>query len=172
MDKKLEDEKSAGKTKKIDRVNVNIDQPTPLNVLLTNKKSILKDFTFWFSIISLGVSLYTISSTISESKSQNKKWQAINIAKISVIDVKFLIWRKIDYKELCKGDWGYNPTATQYIDEPDYNPNEVLLPYKLVAVNKKTGLPQQSTSSMKISELNQELLSGNLKLQDFDLKKY
>lgn len=153
-------------------LNKNKKENEIVKVLLTNKKNFLKDFVFWFALASLCISIYTLCSTVSESKSQNKKWETINSARISITDVKFLMWRKISFEDLHKKDWGYNPTATQYLDEPDYDPNEVILPYKLVAVNKVTNEPVNRTSSMKVNDLNKELISGSLNPSKYDFKKY
>jgi hypothetical protein len=147
------------------------NQTEPVKVDIISKKNIFKDFTFWFALFSLGISLYTIFDSNYQLREQNKKWVAINSARISISNVKFFGWRKITFAELREPNWGYNPTATQYLDDPAFNPNDLVLPYKLVAVNRLTKQPLQATSSMKISDLKKEIVSGNLDTANFYFQK-
>lgn len=112
---------------------------------------IYKDLNFWIALAALLISGYTLFDTIAEQKAENKKWEAINLARIAVIEGKFVTFRKISLNELHVKDWGYNPRS--FPPGVDDNPNDVLIKNLVVAFDPSKNETIPFTSAIKMNEL-------------------
>lgn len=124
----------------------------PTQIFITNKKNILRDFSFWFALASLVVSAYTIFDSNNQLREQNKKWKAINLGRVSVIEAKYYVFREVTWEVMHRDSL----IGNQY-PATGYNPNYVEIENMVVAYDSvaKQNIPY--TSAITMNELIEQL---------------
>ncbi|CAN5230279.1 hypothetical protein BH20BAC1_BH20BAC1_11140 [soil metagenome] len=79
------------------------------------------------SICSAGVAVFSLILTIVNTNKQNRKWNRINLARVYVVDVKFLAFRSFQIDEFQAIQWDYYMQTIQYPETPNYDPNKVFV---------------------------------------------
>jgi len=132
----------------------------PTQIFITNKKNILRDFSFWFALAALGISAYTIFDSNNQLREQNKKWRAINLGRVSVIEAKYYIFREVTWEVMHRDSLEGN----QY-PVTGYNPNYVEIENMIVAFDSVTKHNVPYTSAITVTELIEQL--HRRKIYDF-----
>ncbi len=130
------------------------------------------DPKLWFSALALAVALASFIYSWWSNKDQNKKWEALNAARIDVTNMYFVGWTEIDVQTARSTDWGYSPMLFSHVANRVHS-NKMRLLDKLILWD--------ITSDSKIEEggsnLTKEECLGKareLKLNngEFQIKKY
>ena len=117
MDHNPNKNKNQGKTsdsekiKIVDKVHIDVDQDQnkDFKVKLTNKKGWAEKIITWISVFSFILSIATVLFTYWIHKDDIKNWGEVNLARISVVQVNYITFRNVTFKELLDTDWGYRP---------------------------------------------------------------
>lgn len=88
------------------------------------------------SILALLVSIISVIWTLANQFDQNRRWDALNIAKVEFKEAKFYIWREMTKEEALKTQWGYEPLI---VGSPEAW-NKLTLPYFLQLRDMATGV--------------------------------
>lgn len=138
-------------------LNQKNDQPIPIEIRNKTKK-FYKDrnfFTAIFSVLSLTISIVTLVKTISQQNDNKKKWETVNLARISVIDTKFNTFRTVSADDFL-ADSAYTLNGESNVAEND-NPNVILIKSKIVAYDTIEKKVLQNIPPLRLDQLVKEL---------------
>lgn len=85
-----------------------------------NTQSFFSDPKVAISLLALVVSIVSLIWTLANQWNQNKKWDALNLAKIEVSDQGFVIWKELSEEQIRLMKWGYEPTIFQHNENRVY----------------------------------------------------
>lgn len=91
----------------------------------------------FISIAALIISLFGFVWTLFTNWDQNQKWEAINLGKLEISDVGFIMWKEFTREEATKINWGYNPTLFSYA-EHRLHTGKYRIPYELILIDPST----------------------------------
>ena len=174
MSKKPSIDRNSARIRVVDEIKVDIDQKDQkdLKVLLTNKPGKLEKVTMILAVFSLLVSGLTIWYSYTTHREDTNYWKSVNLARISIIDVSYLTFRKVSFAELLENDWGYIPQAQADPTNNFYNPNEASIKSILVAHDTISNIFLNNTSAIKVDDLKKELLNkGFTDLNRYNIEK-
>src|ERR1035437_3720030 len=131
-------------------------QPTTIERTKFNRND------FW-TLTSITLSLAAFFYTLYSSNNQNKKWDQLNLGKMTIGSIRFLNFREGTKKELDTVKWGY---TVETFTDPD---SRVLFNGKyyvqncLIAFNPKKNVIYGTGRSISMWELMNELAMLNIK---------
>ena len=118
-----------------------------------------------FSLIAILISLASFYYTYTSQREQNKRWDALNLARIELIEQGFLVWKELSEHDASSVNWGYEPTLVQLIEGRKYRGRYQLLnSLSLIDIDTKTTIANSThgyTLSDAVRELQRLGLFGN-----------
>ncbi len=105
------------------------------------------------SLFALLISVVGFIWTLANQWEQNRRWDKLNAANVTIKDVKFIRFKELSKAEAINTQWGYDPTiySTERL-------NIYQLPYFLTARNAKTSkLIKGFNQVFTIDEVEQEI---------------
>jgi hypothetical protein len=128
------------------------------------------------SIVSLLLGFGNFYYSISIQREQNRRWDALNINGVELIDTGFIIYKQISEQERTQTDWGYNPIALRFtkdriISDKYQLPYELLL-VKLPIVNANFERVPNSNYFFTVAEANEEIKRLGLQQGTFKIYKH
>lgn len=118
------------------------------------------------SLFALFIAVATFVWTIFTNAEQNRRWDALNVGRVELKDVGFIMWKEMSKEEATSTDWGYKPTIFSHA-ENRLHTGRYRIPYELVLVDPKSKkrIPG-SHGFFTISEARKEMDRLNLE-KDF-----
>jgi hypothetical protein len=111
------------------------------------------------SLFALLISVVSLIWTFANQWEQNRRWDKLNTANISVKEIKMTKWKELTKSEAMKTDWGYDPSI--------YSSGETFdsfqLPYHLVVRDVTTKeIIKGINPVFTMAEVNDELGASRL----------
>ena len=114
------------------------------------------------SLIAILISLSSLIWTFANQWEQNSRWDALNLGRVELTDVGFIIWKELSKEEALSTNWGYNPTLYSVVQERVHT-GKYQLPYELILMDSNNVRIPNSNGFFTLTEAQQEI--ERLKLQ-------
>lgn len=123
-----------------------------------NTEGFFSDPKVAISLVALAISILSLIWTLANQWNQNKRWDALNLAKIELEDEGFIIWKELSKEEVLSTKWGYEPTIFQNIEDRRYTDRYQLLNcLALLDLGTNSRVPN-SGIAFTLSEIEQEII--------------
>lgn len=115
------------------------------------------------SLLALLISIASLIWTLASQSEQNRRWDVLNLSRVELTDVGFIIWREVSKEEALSINWGHKPTLFAGIENRVYT-GKYRLPYELVLVDSSTkNRITGSNGFFTLQEAEQEVLRLGLR---------
>jgi len=107
------------------------------------------------AILALGLSTLSLVYTLFKDREQNRRWDALNLARFVVRDLRFDAWREINQQQFAEMEWGYDQPYALAVTSDDgvIDINRLRIPVAIIAVDVETqatvGIPAISVKEIK-----------------------
>ncbi len=89
------------------------------------------------SLFALLIAIATLIWTMFTNWEQNRRWDALNLGRVEIKDVGFIMWKEITKEEATSTDWGYKPTIFSHTENRIHT-GKYRIPYELILVDPRT----------------------------------
>jgi len=83
------------------------------------------------SVFAIFISAFSLFWTLANQWEQNRRWDMLNVGRVELTDVGFIIWKELSKEEALVTNWGYNPTLYSVVQDRVHR-GKYQLPYELV----------------------------------------
>lgn len=88
--------------------------------MATDNSGFFSDPKNAISLFALLISITSLIWTLASQWEQNRRWDAVNLGRVELTDVGFIIWREISKEEALSTNWGYKPTLYSAVQNRVY----------------------------------------------------
>ena len=122
-----------------------------------NSESFFSDPKTAISLLALVIAIFSFIWTLANQWKQNKRWDALNLARIELEDEGFIVWKEMSNEEVLATKWGYEPTIFQNIEERRYVQRyQMINCLAILDLNTRDRVPN-SNIAFTLSEVEQEV---------------
>ena len=123
---------------------------------------LLTDPTVAISLFALLIAIGTSIWTIFTNAEQNRRWDALNVGRVEISNIRFMMWKELSREEATSTDWGYKPILFSHA-ENGLHTGKYRVPYELFLAdpNSMERIPG-SNGFFTISEANAEMARLNI----------
>jgi hypothetical protein len=134
--------------------------------------SFVRDNLEFVSALALVLSVLSFVYTYFRDRLQNRRWNALNVARIAVRDLRLASWKVVPKTEFDKIDWGYPDFMGIAVTDQfgDMDIDHLRLPIKVEAMSKSGGIIL-GTNSICVPELLAVLQKNQIDISDIDVYK-
>ncbi len=130
--------------------------------MVTDTPSFFADPKNAISLFALLISITSLIWTLASQWEQNRRWDALNLSRVELTDVGFIIWKEMSKEEALSTNWGYKPTLYSVVQNRIHQ-GKYQLPYELVLMDSDNkGIPD-SHGFFTLVEAQQEIARLGLK---------
>ena len=130
--------------------------------MTTDTPSFFTDPKVAISLIVIVISLGSLIWTFANQWEQNRRWNALNLGRVELTDVGFIIWKELSKEEALSANWGYKPILYSVVQERVHR-GKYQLPYELILMDSNNVRIPNSNGFFTLAEAQQEI--ERLKLQ-------
>ena len=104
---------------------------------MSSNYKLFTDPAIAISLFALLIAIATFIWAIFTNAEQNRRWDALNVGRIEIKDVGFIMWKEMSKEEAISKDWGYKPTIFSHA-ENRLHTGRYRIPYELILVEPKS----------------------------------
>lgn len=122
-----------------------------------NNEGFFSDPKTAISLLLIVIAILSLIWTLANQWKQNKRWDALNLARIELEDEGFIIWKEMSKEEILSTKWGYEPSIFQNIEERRYIQRyQMINCLAILDLNTRERVPN-SAIAFTLSEVEQEV---------------
>ncbi len=118
------------------------------------------------------ISFVSLIATAVTQCRQNAQWNALNLATLSITQLRFYGWRELSSHEFHSLSWGYEPEARSSADDFVFRPDKLIVENEIVAYDRDKRQLIEGTQAVTVPELEEELKARSVASQLQFLKHY
>lgn len=139
--------------------------------MTTDTPSFFADPKVVVSLIAIVISLGSLIWTLANQWEQNRRWDALNLGRVQLSDVGFIIWKELSKEEALSTNWGYKPTLYSVVQDRVHL-GKYQMPYELVLMDSNNVRIPNSNGFYTLVEAQQETERLKPQTQPNVLKHY
>lgn len=138
----------------------------------SDKKNWVSLLAVVISSISLIVAGTSLWWTYHNQQDQNHRWDALNLPRVELSEVGFIIWRELPPDEALKTDWGYKASLITKLEKRVVQ-QLYQIPYELVLFDTESSqIVPNTVSFFTVAKGKEEIARLNLREREAKIEFY
>lgn len=130
------------------------------------------DPKLWIAILAIGIAVASFVFSWWSRIDQNKKWDALNVARLDVTNLFFIGWTEIEAEKVKSIDWGYTPYWISHLEGRVHTSKGILLDKLVLWDNVANSKIKGSGSFLTVIECLAKARDLGLDEAKFSIRKH